>query len=88
MVKKMIETGYRIKIFDNKIKLNKIFGSNKSYLEEMIPTFDSLFSTNLDSIILECPIIIIANDDMKIDKSLKKYSSRMIIRLSDLSFSK
>ena len=54
----------------------------------MIPSFDSLFSRNLDAIILQCPVIIIANDDIKIDENLKKYSSRKIIRLSELSFSK
>tara|TARA_Y100001958_G_C21143613_1_gene481622 strand:- start:218 stop:1123 length:906 start_codon:yes stop_codon:yes gene_type:complete len=88
MVKKMIEIGYRIKIYDNKIDPNRIFGSNKSYLEEMLPSFDTLISKNLDEIINESTVIIVANDDIKINENLKKYASNKIIRLSDLSFSK
>jgi len=87
MVKKMLEKGFKIKIYDNKIDLSKIFGSNKLYLEKMIPSFKNIFFKNLDEIIEDCSTIIIANDDISMNKHIKKLSSIKVINLSDLRFS-
>ena len=87
MVKKMIEKGFKIKIYDNKIDLSKIFGSNKLYLEKMIPSFKNIFFKNLDEIIKDCSTIIIANDDMKLNRHIENRSSIKMIRHSDLRVS-
>ena len=90
MVKLMIENGYKVLIYDNKIKLDRIFGSNLQYLENSIPNYIDIMVDDLDIIYKKCSKIIIANSDDKILEFVKSLDATHkivdLIGMSDEGF--
>jgi len=61
---KLIDHDYEIKIHDSNLNLEKIIGSNKSYLNNKIPNISSLFSS-LNNVLELSEILVIVNEEQE-----------------------
>lgn len=87
LIEKLIGKGYAIKIFDEEVAMAKIFGSNKKYIETVIPHISSLIRNSIDEVINESEIVIIGKKEKLYESALNKNNSVYVFDLVKL-FSK
>jgi GDP-mannose 6-dehydrogenase len=87
LIEKLIGKGYAIKIFDEEVAMAKIFGSNKKYIETVIPHISSLIRNSIDEVINESEIVIIGKKEKLYESALNKDNSVYVFDLVKL-FSK
>ena len=68
LVKRLIGEGREIQIWDDNVSLGRLIGSNRQYIEEVIPHVGSLLSTNLGQVLQRAEVVIIGTRG--IDKSV------------------
>jgi GDP-mannose 6-dehydrogenase len=68
LVKRLIGEGREIQIWDDNVSLGRLIGSNRQYIEEVIPHVGSLLSTNLEQVLQRADVVIIGTRG--IDKSV------------------
>lgn len=59
LVKRLLGEGCQCKIYDEDVVLGRILGSNRQFIEEMIPHIGSLLSHELEEVIGEAEILLI-----------------------------
>jgi len=60
LVKRLLGEGRQIRIWDDNVSLGRLIGSNRQYIEEVIPHIGSLLSTNLTEVIEGAEVVVIA----------------------------
>lgn len=68
LIKRLIGEGCSVKIWDQDVSLGRIAGSNRQYIEEVIPHVGSLLSTDLDDVVRHAELIIIATKAVDKDR--------------------
>jgi GDP-mannose 6-dehydrogenase len=84
LIEKLIGKGYNLKIFDEEVSLAKIFGSNKKYIETVIPHISSLISNSINNVIDESDLVIIGKKEKSYMNALTKNDSVYIFDLVKL----
>ncbi|OGB61282.1 MAG: GDP-mannose dehydrogenase [Caldithrix sp. RBG_13_44_9] len=83
LAEKLIGKGYILSIYDREVSLAKIFGSNKKYIESVIPHLSSLMKNSIDEIFKESEIVVIANNYPGLKRNISKLSKdRVVIDLA------
>ena len=59
LIKRLIGEGCQLRIWDKDVSLGRLAGSNRQYIEEVIPHIGSLLSTDLDEVVRSGEIVII-----------------------------
>src|SRR5215469_7486268 len=59
LVKRLLGEGRQIQIWDDNVFLGRLLGSNRQYIEEVIPHIGSLLSSNLDEVVKSSEVVII-----------------------------
>ena len=59
LIKRLIGEGCQICIWDPDVSLGRLTGSNRQYIEEVIPHIGSLLNTDLEAVIKEAQVVII-----------------------------
>jgi GDP-mannose 6-dehydrogenase len=75
LIEKLIGKGFSIRIFDQEVSMAKIFGSNKKYIETVIPHISSLMDNSIDKVINDSEIIIVGKKEKSYKESLLSTSS-------------
>jgi len=65
MIKRLLGEGCHVKIWDQDVSLGRLAGSNRQYIEEVIPHIGSLLSSEFEDVVNSGEVVIIAT---KIDK--------------------
>jgi GDP-mannose 6-dehydrogenase len=65
MIKRLLGEGCQVKVWDRDVSLGRLAGSNRQYIEEVIPHIGSLLSANLEEVVRSGEVVVIAT---KIDK--------------------
>jgi GDP-mannose 6-dehydrogenase len=65
VIKRLLGEGCQVKIWDRDVLLGRIAGSNRQYIEEVIPHIGSLLSSEFEEVVQGGAVVIIAT---KIDK--------------------
>jgi GDP-mannose 6-dehydrogenase len=65
MIKRLLGEGCHVKIWDQDVSLGRLAGSNRQYIEEVIPHIGSLLSSEFEEVVNSGEVVIIAT---KIDK--------------------
>ena len=65
VIKRLLGEGCQIKIWDRDVLLGRLAGSNRQYIEEVIPHIGSLLSSEFEEVVQSGTVVIIAT---KIDK--------------------
>lgn len=65
VIKRLLGEGCQIKIWDQDVSLGRLAGSNRQYIEEVIPHIGSLLSSEFEEVVRSGKVVIIAT---KVDK--------------------
>jgi GDP-mannose 6-dehydrogenase len=60
LVKRLLGEGRQIRIWDDNVSLGQLIGSNRLYIEEVIPHIGSLLSNSLSEVVTGAEVVIIA----------------------------
>src|SRR5271166_3828610 len=74
LVKRLIGEGCKLQIWDDNVSLGRLIGSNRQYIEEVIPHIGSLLSPNLEQVLKQAEVVIIGTrgiDRMTLDSNLR-----------------
>jgi GDP-mannose 6-dehydrogenase len=72
LVQRLIEEGCQVRIWDQDVSLARLAGSNREYIEHVIPDIASLFSADLERVVRSAEVVIIGNGSAK-GKQLSQY---------------
>jgi len=82
LVETLIGKGCQIKIYDEEVSLARLFGANKAFIEQEIPHIASLMFGDIDEVIRESQVIVVAKSDEKIKAAVDRFiGSKMIFDL-------
>jgi GDP-mannose 6-dehydrogenase len=59
LVKRLIGEGCKLQIWDDNVSLGRLIGSNRQYIEEVIPHIGSLLSANLEQVLAQAEVVVI-----------------------------
>jgi GDP-mannose 6-dehydrogenase len=65
MIKRLLGEGCQVRVWDRDVSLGRLAGSNRQYIEEVIPHIGSLLSADLEEVMRGGEVVIVAT---KIDK--------------------
>ena len=74
LVKRLIGEGCHLKIWDDNVSLGRLIGSNRQYIEEVIPHIGSLLSSDLEQVLEKSEVVIIGTrgiDRKKLESHLR-----------------
>ena len=84
LIKRLLGEGHQVRVWDKDVSLGRLAGSNRQYIEEVIPHIGSLLSTDLDEVIRNGEVIIIGTKMDKNEISRRVTQSQTIIDLVNL----
>ncbi len=59
LVKRLIGEGCDVNIWDDNVSLGRLIGSNRQYIEDVIPHIGSLLSANLEEVLASAEVVVI-----------------------------
>jgi GDP-mannose 6-dehydrogenase len=59
LVKRLLGEGREILIWDDNVSLGRLIGSNREYIEQVIPHIGSLLNANLEEVLREAEVVVI-----------------------------
>jgi GDP-mannose 6-dehydrogenase len=59
LVKRLLGEGRQIRIWDDNVSLGRLIGSNRQYIEEVIPHIGSLLSTSLPEVLRDAEVVVV-----------------------------
>src|SRR5712691_720824 len=59
LVKRLIGEGREIKIWDDNVALGRLIGSNREYIEQVIPHIGTLLSSDLEQVLEKAEVVVI-----------------------------
>ena len=74
LVKRLIGEGCRLKIWDDNVSLGRLIGSNRQYIEEVIPHIGSLLSSDFNQVLEQAEVVVIGTrgiDRKKLESQLR-----------------
>ena len=68
LVKRLLGEGRQVRIWDDNVSLGHLIGSNRQYIEEVIPHVGSLLSTSLSEVVKDAEVVVIATRGLDKDE--------------------
>jgi len=59
LVKRLLGEGCQIRIWDDNVSLGRLLGSNRQYIEEVIPHLGALLSSNLSEVLQNSDVVVV-----------------------------
>ncbi len=82
LVEKLIGKGYNLNIYDKEVYIARLFGSNKRYIEQVIPHISSLMKESVQDVIENSQVIVVTKSDKEFEEAVSRVNGdRMIIDL-------
>jgi len=79
LVKRLLGEGYELKVWDKDVTLGRLAGSNRQYIEEVIPHIGSLLSADLEDVLQWAEVVIIGNKSAKKDELTKHLRQDQVV---------
>src|SRR5437660_797085 len=64
LAKRLVGEGRQIQIWDDNVALGRLIGSNRQYIEEVIPHIGSLLCPTLEEVLVNAEVVVIATRDL------------------------
>jgi GDP-mannose 6-dehydrogenase len=79
LVKRLLGEGFEVKVWDRDVSLGFLAGSNRQYIEEVIPHIGSILSANLEDVMRGAEVVIIGNKSAGKDELVKYLRPEQIV---------
>jgi GDP-mannose 6-dehydrogenase len=79
LVKRLLGEGRQIKIWDDNVSVGRLVGSNRLYIEEVIPHIGSLLCASLEEAINQAEIVVVGTRELDKDVLRRKLSPEQIV---------
>lgn len=77
----LLGKGYNLKIYDKNVRLSQLTGTNAEFIALKLPSLHNIISDNLDFVVSNCDVIVIANKEKEFDDIPKRFPNKIIIDL-------
>ncbi|HUO14444.1 MAG TPA: nucleotide sugar dehydrogenase [Verrucomicrobiae bacterium] len=85
MIKRLLGEGCQVKVWDRDVLLGRLAGSNRQYIEEVIPHIGSLLSADLEEVVRSGEVVIIATKVGKDQLSACLRDDQILVDLVNLT---
>jgi GDP-mannose 6-dehydrogenase len=68
LVKRLLGEGRQVQIWDDNVSLGRLIGSNRQYIEEVIPHVGSLLSNDLAEVLRQSEVVVLGTRGLKRDE--------------------
>ena len=68
LVKRLLGEGRQVQIWDDNVSLGQLIGSNRQYIEEVIPHIGSLLSSDLAEVLRQSEVVVLGTRALKRDE--------------------
>ena len=68
LVKRLLGEGRQVQIWDDNVSLGRLIGSNRQYIEEVIPHIGSLLSSDLAEVLRQSEVVVLGTRALKRDE--------------------
>lgn len=79
LIEMLIGKGYNVKIYDKNVSLARLHGSNKEYIERVIPHITALMCDSMDDVVGGSEVIVIGNKSPEFQQVLSYIDTDKII---------
>jgi len=79
LVEKLIGKGYRVHIYDHEVSLAKLFGSNKRYIDNMIPHISTLLKPSIAEVVSDAELVVIGKNNPDIQQAVAKTNGSKVV---------
>jgi GDP-mannose 6-dehydrogenase len=84
LIKRLLGEGCQVKVWDKDVSLGRLAGSNRQYIEEVIPHIGSLLSADMAEVIHDSDVVVIGTKIEKADLAKFLSSGQIVIDLVNL----
>jgi GDP-mannose 6-dehydrogenase len=85
LIKRLLGEGCQIKVWDRDVSLARLAGSNRQYIEEVIPHIGSLLSADMPEVVRDSEVVIVGTKIEKSDLSRLLTPAQVVIDLVNLN---
>ena len=85
MIKRLLGEGCQVRVWDRDVSLGRVTGSNRQYIEEVIPHIGSLLSSEMEPVVKSGEVVVIATKVDKQDLAHFLNGQQIIIDLVNLA---
>lgn len=78
----LIGKGINVRIFDRNVAYTNLLGINKSYIDEHLPHFTDLLSSDLDEVLSTADVVIVSHKDVAFADLPAKYPKKHFIEFT------
>jgi GDP-mannose 6-dehydrogenase len=68
LVKRLLGEGRQVRIWDDNVSLGRLIGSNRQYIDDVIPHIGALLSTSLQDVLKDAEVVVIGTRGLAVDK--------------------
>lgn len=79
VVEILLGRGFDLCIYDNNIRIARLTGKNKEYIEKRIPHLERLLSNDLEQLVASADVIVVNNKEKEFLNALENISGKIII---------
>jgi len=79
LVERLIGKGYDIQIYDHEVSLAKLFGSNKRYIETMIPHISTLLKPSIKQVVSDAKLVVVGKSNQEIQQAVAKANGSKVV---------
>ncbi len=70
LIETLLGKGYKVNIYDNKVKLSLLTGTNKEYIKKHIPHLSKLMVNEVSEILHTCKMVVVHNRESEYEEAL------------------
>ncbi len=82
LVEKLTGKGYDVKIYDKNVVISKLFGSNKSYIEEKLPHISVLLTDSLEDVLNDSETVVLVHKLSEVTEMKHRLKDKNIVDLA------
>jgi len=79
LVERLLGKGYELQIYDKEVSIAKIVGTNKRYIEEVIPHISELLVRDISRVLNHAEVLVIGHSAPEIKEALSQVKDRKYI---------
>jgi GDP-mannose 6-dehydrogenase len=79
LVKRLLGEGYEVKVWDRDVSLGRLAGSNRQYIEDVIPHIGSLLSADFESVVQWGEVVVVGNKSVTKDDLIKHLRKDQVV---------